>query len=352
MVSTTETPVPVITEIDPQSRFSLTLCLSIIFHALLILGISFVPEEPQQSYYETLEVTMVQMQSEAPKKADLLAQANLEGGGAEEEIRHAADPQAKPLLAEEPQPPSPETPPEPVPTVTPPIPESVPEPQPEMVEEKAVPPQPEEVAVQESTQTPENSQPESERLLSTTEENPEHQVEKQPVAQEKPAEKQATATSPPKPEKKRRARISATELLSNSFRIASLNAELRRKMEAKAKRPRRKFISASTHQYDYAAYMAQWRSKVERIGNLNYPEEARRKGIAGTLMLDVALNPDGTVNSVSIRRSSGNSMLDNAAIRIVRLAAPYSPFPENIRRETDILHIIRSWKFVNNQFTQ
>jgi len=95
--------------------------------------------------------------------------------------------------------------------------------------------------------------------------------------------------------------------------------------------------------------MEAWRSKVERIGNLNYPDEARKRKLSGSLILDVALNPDGSVNDVVVRRSSGQKILDDAAIRIVHLAAPFAPFPADIRKDTDILHITRTWQFLNNK---
>ncbi len=120
-------------------------------------------------------------------------------------------------------------------------------------------------------------------------------------------------------------------------------------MEAQAKRPRRKFISASTKEYNYAAYMEAWRSKVERVGNLNYPQQARRQKLSGNLVLDVALRPDGSIDEITIRRSSGEKLLDDAAIRIVELSAPFSPFPQHIKDETDILHIMRTWQFLNNK---
>lgn len=138
-------------------------------------------------------------------------------------------------------------------------------------------------------------------------------------------------------------------MLTNSFKIASLSAGIRQKLESKAQRPKRKFISASTREYKYAAYMEAWRSKVERVGNLNYPESARKRKLSGNLILDVALNPDGSINLITIRRSSGHKVLDDAAIRIVKLAAPFSPFPDAISGETDILHITRTWQFLNNR---
>ena len=142
---------------------------------------------------------------------------------------------------------------------------------------------------------------------------------------------------------------SSDELLTNSFEIASSNNEVRREMVEKTERPRRKFISASTKEYEYAAYMDAWRRKVERVANLNYPEEARRLNLSGSLRLDVALNKDGTINEITLRKSSGEKLLDNAAIKIVELAAPYAPFPKNIENKVDILHILRTWQFINNR---
>ena len=98
--------------------------------------------------------------------------------------------------------------------------------------------------------------------------------------------------------------------------------------------------------------MEAWRAKVERVGNINYPYEARKKHLSGKLLLDVAILPDGTVQKITIRRSSGKKILDEAAVRIVELAAPFAPLPESITREVDILHITRTWNFVNDsQFT-
>jgi protein TonB len=126
---------------------------------------------------------------------------------------------------------------------------------------------------------------------------------------------------------------------------ARLSAEISRSWQEFQSRPRHKTINARTQEYKYALYMDGWRAKVERIGNLNYPEEARRRHLAGSLVLDVALKPDGTVESVMVRRSSGHKLLDDAAVRIVELAAPFAPFTPEMRAETDILHITRTWKF-------
>src|SRR3989344_4606314 len=126
---------------------------------------------------------------------------------------------------------------------------------------------------------------------------------------------------------------------------ARLNAEISRTWQEFQKRPRHKFLNARTQEYKYAAYMYAWRAKVERIGNLNYPDEAKRRHLTGNLLLDVALNTDGSINEISVRRSSGQKILDDAAVRIVELSAPFAPFPPEIRADLDVLHITRTWKF-------
>jgi protein TonB len=139
--------------------------------------------------------------------------------------------------------------------------------------------------------------------------------------------------------------ITATELIERSMEMVNLSEQLSQTMQAYAKRPKQIFVSARTQEFKYANYMTEWVKKVERVGNLNYPDEARRAGISGKLMLDVALNADGSVRDIRILRPSGHAVIDEAAIRIVNLAAPFAPFPPEIRKNADILHITRTWEF-------
>jgi len=113
----------------------------------------------------------------------------------------------------------------------------------------------------------------------------------------------------------------------------------------KSKLPRRKFISANTQAYEFASYMRAWVAKVERVGNMNYPSELRQKKLHGDLVLTVGIRKNGTVESIDIMRSSGITEVDQAAVRIVRMCAPYSPLPDNISEQVDILHITRTWRF-------
>lgn len=136
-------------------------------------------------------------------------------------------------------------------------------------------------------------------------------------------------------------------VLATIAEVAAISARMDERMKKRKQRIRKKFISASTKESKYALYMKLWTSKVEYVGNLNYPEVAKEKKLSGKLVLDVALHRDGSIESVNIIKPSGYQILDEAATRIVELAAPYPPFPDDIRKETDVLHIIRTWKFSN-----
>ncbi len=140
---------------------------------------------------------------------------------------------------------------------------------------------------------------------------------------------------------------SASDLLQNSLEIARLKAQIAQNHDSYQKRPRRRFVGARTKEYRFARYVEDWRLKVERIGNLNYPEAARRDKLYGSLQLTVGIRADGSLESIGINRSSGEPVLDEAAIRIVRLAGQngFAAFPPDISRDTDILHITRTWAF-------
>jgi len=123
-----------------------------------------------------------------------------------------------------------------------------------------------------------------------------------------------------------------------------LQAQIDRQIDDYQKRPRKKFIGANAAEYRFAQYEEEWRAKVERVGTVNYPAEARGK-VYGNLRMTVTIRPDGSVDSVELDRSSGLKVLDAAAFRIVRMAAPYATFPASIRRDTDLLVITRTWFF-------
>ena len=107
----------------------------------------------------------------------------------------------------------------------------------------------------------------------------------------------------------------------------------------------RRIVEGRTQTAEDDWYLESWRRKVERIGRLNYPGQARAKSLYGSLRLLVAIEPDGTLRDVRVVDSSGHKVLDEAAVRIVRLAAPYAPFPPGMRENTDVLEIVRTWRF-------
>ncbi|MDO9242901.1 MAG: TonB family protein [Rhodocyclaceae bacterium] len=138
--------------------------------------------------------------------------------------------------------------------------------------------------------------------------------------------------------------ISGRDLATRALALARLEGEIARNIEEYNQRPKRRFLGARVAEYRFAQYVEDWRQKVERVGNLNYPDSAKGK-LYGSLVLTVAIKQDGELERVEINRSSGHPVLDEAARRIVRLAAPYAVFPEAVRRDTDILEITRTWSF-------
>lgn len=131
-------------------------------------------------------------------------------------------------------------------------------------------------------------------------------------------------------------------------RLARAQAEIAKQISDYQKRPRKHHFMPSASEYRYARYVEDWRSRVEKIGNQNYPDDARGK-YYGALRMTVAIRKDGSVAEAMVDQSSGSPVLDRAARRIVQLAAPYPPFPPDIARDTDILEITRTWIFTNDQ---
>ena len=150
----------------------------------------------------------------------------------------------------------------------------------------------------------------------------------------------------PKPDEKSEV-TSAAELINRSMEMLTLNQQINQTLQAYSKTPKSKFISARTKEFKYASYMRDWVAKVERVGELNYPDAARRENLSGKLIVQVAVYPDGSVRDITIPKPSGYKILDDAAVRIVKLAAPFAPFPESIKKETDVLYITRTWVFTS-----
>ena len=273
--------------IGESSRLGATLVLSALVHAMLVLGIGFAAEDAAPMV-PTLDVILSQTRTElTPAQADFLAQANNQGGGEHDRSTRPTAPQAGPL----PQP------------------------------EDGLAPRPL------RAQTPAPSPPPDARVISSI-----RAEEAVPTAQ--PTPDVAPAPLPPGQEK-----------IARDIEMARLAAEIQLRSQQYAKRPKRKFASASTKEYAWAQYLRGWVDRVERVGNLNYPDEARRRRIGGLVVISVGVRRDGSVESTRIIQSSNIPMLDNAAIRIVQLSAPFEPLPKT-REEPDVLHVTRTWQFL------
>lgn len=169
-----------------------------------------------------------------------------------------------------------------------------------------------------------------------------HQLQSQPVIENTPAPSANNNEAAAQPKK---LNLSTADLLASNEEISRSEAQIARQQEDYQRRPRRKSVGIRTQEYKFAIYVEAWRQKVERIGNLNYPAAAREQKLYGNLQMTVYIKSDGSLEKVEIRRSSGHRVLDDAARRIVELAAPYAPFPEDIRKEVDVLDITRTWTF-------
>jgi protein TonB len=276
---------------DQKIRISIASCSSLLVHALVIMFVQFIVLSPELKQISTaMTVVLVNAKTaNAPTNATILAQHNLDGGG------NADTPQA----AKSPLP-----------------------------------------AVTQDEQTTE-VQLARRRVLELERQARELLTVPAPSSQVKSARRVLAAeqepTVVPTPE--------GQDLVARSLEIARLEAQINQDWNRYQQRPRRKFVGARTQEYSYARYIEDWRMKVERIGDLNYPKAARDQGVYGKLVATVSIRADGTLERVQIDKSSGSTILDEAAVRIVTLAAPYAPFSDSIKRDVDVLHITRTWAF-------
>lgn len=286
-----------------QRHLLLALLVAALVHALLIwaLGFEIEPIDASPPLAETIEVTLVhQSTEEVPQDPDYYAQANQLGGGTTAEQVRATSPTPAPF----------------------------PSPHAQLAE--VVPP-------------PSSGRQASGSPQYVTADAPvEDKATDVSIAQPSPLPDDAETLTPLRPVDQA---PSAQELIRQTVEVAGLNAEYGRTFASTSRRRKHQYISANTRAYYAAAYMDAWRRKVERTGNRNYPAESRRRGIYGSLMLEVALVADGSIEDIIIVRSSGHPLLDDAAIAIVRMSAPFAPFPKAIRERTDVLHITRTWEF-------
>ena len=265
------------------------MAFSVALHAFALFGIALVMPDPRNvaETMQPLQVVLVNSKSKSkPVKADALAQAHLDGGGNTPEERKAKTP---------------------LPTIR-----------------------------DDQQFTPEQV---TKRVAQLEEEN------KRMLTRLK------SDYTVPQPDIKKQQSIEASngdDLVQKALEIARLEAQIHKNWDAYQKQPRRKFIGSRTQEYRFAQYVEDWRVKVERIGNLNYPDQARREKIYGSLQLSVSIKADGSIENIEVSRSSGQRILDTAAVHIVKLAAPYPPLPVNITRDFDILTFTRTWTFTSS----
>ena len=272
-----------------MSSLSFSMAFSVAFHAFAMFGIALVLPDPRINIdtNQALQVVLVNSKSESsPVDADALAQSNLDGGGNTEQDRQAKTP---------------------LPTIR--------------DDEKFTP--------EKNPKTVAQLEKENQRMLA--------QLKSDYKITQPELQMQKSITS-----------LSGDDLVQKSLEIARLEAQIAQNMDSYQKLPRRKFIGARTKEYRFAQYIEDWRVKVERIGNLNYPEQARREKIYGKLQLSVSIHKDGSLEAIEVSKSSGRRILDAAAMRIVKLGAPYSPLPPSITKDTDILTITRTWTFTSS----
>jgi len=279
---------PTITDND---RFGMTFFLATIFHGMVILGITFsISPLAENNNTPALDIILVQTKSPLDvDKADYLAQVSQQGGGSAEEKARPRELFSAPSLSTTPG-----------------------------------------VAMQTSTQQVQK-QKQNEQLALLTQKESDYRIdsEKKPVK----ADDETTIT---------------TTSTNQNTQIARLAAEISNSIEEQASMDRTRYLNSSTKEFAPAQYMREWIDRVERVGNLNYPDQARRNKLSGTLILDVVINADGELIKTDLRQSSGHQILDDAAKRIVKLAAPFSAFPKKLRKEADVIHITRSWEFLND----
>jgi protein TonB len=275
--------------IDQDRVLGAALGISIAVHAVL-MAVHFQMPDPLhwKSNAQPLEVVLVNAKTrERPSRAELLAQSNLDRGGNVDERRRARTP----LPVTEPKNPGKDL-----------------------------------AAAQRRAKELQVRQRE---ILAQTRES-ETRVPK--------------ASEQPTPSEDPAGQTSGRDLADLALAAMRLQAQIDKRIDEYQKRPRKQFIGASAAEYRFAQYEDEWRVKVERLGTLNYPAEARGK-LYGNLRLTVTIRPDGSVVSIELDRSSGLKALDAAAFKIVKMATPFAKFPPDIRRDTDLLVITRTWFF-------
>jgi protein TonB len=278
-------------KIGARDRLTGTLLLSLIGYGVIVLGVGFTlnkaaPVSP------TLDVILSPTSSaQKPDSADFLAQANNQGGGDSTKAQRPKDDQISQL------------------------PQTKPGDAPVAMQAQKTPPEPESVQRTVTTQSPSTQNT-------------------QRAQEQKPNTPQDLALG--------------DELIEQSLAVAKLANEFNQKQRLQARQSKHKYITASTREYAYAQYMNTWVKKVERVGNANYPQQALLNRLSGQLILTVAIRKNGQIEGITIVKSSGNKVLDKAAVDIVRLAEPFAVLPKTAE-DPNVLYITRTWQFIAGQ---
>lgn len=293
------------------------LWFSLIAHAV-ILTLHFQPElKALKDQIPSLKVMLVNSKTrQAPTKADALAQANLDRGGNTDEKRQMKSP--LPSVQK-------------TPATTPQASEATLQP--------AAPTSPQDAELQRHQQRVAQLEQEAQALM--TQLNASQTVS---TLQTPPLAQTQASARKPIPQTLNQPVQTQKEIVATQ-EMAKLEALIAKQQDAYEMRPKRQFIGARTREYRFANYVEQWRQKIERVGNLNYPEAARTQKLYGKLQLTVSIRANGSIESIKIQQSSGQRLLDDSARRIVQLAAPFPVFPEDISQDTDVLSITRTWTF-------
>ncbi|MEE4144150.1 MAG: TonB family protein [Halieaceae bacterium] len=281
--------------LDPDfghsNRMRNAVLVAIALHAALLLGVAF---KSDSGAYQTpqIEVTLAtRPDALAPGEAHHIAQANQEGGGAEAEVDQFTSPNNDVSSDGDPGP----------------------------------------QALLRPRETP--SDPRRETVTTAA-------AAQRVIASEQPEREQLPLLG------------LSPEVDKLTRELANLEAELDEQSRNYAQLPRvRRLTSVAARQSVDAAYLMDWRRRVEAVGNKYYPEASIRYGLYGNLRLLVVIRADGSLHDIRVLSSSGYAVLDEAAIKIVRMAAPYAPFPPELRATTDRLEIIRTWQFQENRLS-
>ena len=297
------------------SVMKFAILISIAIHAV-ILTIHFQPELKKiADHLPSLSVVLVNAKTKtAPEKAEALAQANLDRGGNTDDNRTMKT--ALPALKDK-------------------------------AAEVKLQPRVQQNSAAKSAKVKAQEAREQKRVDALEKQAQELMTQLNSVKkiQSKPIQNAASAEPEEGDQKANIKALNHADLAAMALEMDRLEAQIAKQQSDYEKRPKRKNIGARTKEYRFALYVESWRQKVERIGNMNYPEAAKAQKLYGQLQMTVSIKADGSLEGVEINKSSGSKILDEAAKRIVELAAPYARFPEDIKKDTDILSITRTWTF-------